>query len=175
MWCLRKLSILWCQGCIWDVEGLRGKMIRKGKKKRILKSMVAQSEKRIYGHKRKSNDNQNALFSHMLELKHTFNFSQATLIKPINCKKSRTLLESVVISKTNHIKWHPGFNQMSPYMMNIILNENKIKIENWLEKKKKKGLSLSAAILLRILSFCLSLSFCLLAFPHSNYNLHTTI
>ena len=52
----------------------------------------------------KTNDDQNALFSHMLELKHTFKFPQATLIKPIHCKKSQRLLESVVISKTNHIK-----------------------------------------------------------------------
>ena len=45
-------------------------------------------EKRIYEHKwsNKTNDDLNALFSHMLELKHTFNFSQAALIKPIHTK-----------------------------------------------------------------------------------------
>ena len=61
-------------------------------------------EKRIYEHKWsiKANDNQNALFFHMLELKHTFDFSQATLIRPIHYKTSRRLLESAVISKTNH-------------------------------------------------------------------------
>ena len=53
-------------------------------------------EKRIYEHKRsiKTNDHQNALFSHMLEFQHTFNFSQATLIKPIHCKNSQRVLES---------------------------------------------------------------------------------
>ena len=35
----------------------------------------------------KTNDDQNNLFSLMLKLKHTFNFSQADLIKPIHCKK----------------------------------------------------------------------------------------
>ena len=37
-------------------------------------------EKRIYDHKWsiETNDNQNALFSHMLKLKHAFSFSQAT-------------------------------------------------------------------------------------------------
>ena len=40
----------------------------------------------------------------MLDLKHTFNFFQANLIKPIHCKKSHRLLESTIISKTKHIK-----------------------------------------------------------------------
>ena len=31
MWCHRKLSILWCLGCNWGEEGLRGKLIRKRK------------------------------------------------------------------------------------------------------------------------------------------------
>ena len=89
-------------------------------------------EKIIYEHKRsiKTNNDRNALFSHMLKLKHTFNFSQVTLIKPIQCKKSRRLLESAVISKTSHKKQRPSFYQISPYQVNIILNENKIKIEN---------------------------------------------
>ena len=32
------------------------------------------------------NDDRNALFSHWLDRKHTFNFSQTTLIKPIHCE-----------------------------------------------------------------------------------------
>ena len=113
-------------------------------------------EKRIYEHKWsiKTNDNRNALFSHMLELKHTFNFSQTTLIKPIPSKTSWRLLEFAVISKTNHIKQHPGFYQILPHLANIILNENKIKIENGYEKKNI--FSLCATILLRIFSFCFS-------------------
>ena len=43
---------------------------------------------------------------------YTFNFSQATLIIPIHCKKFRRLLESAVISKTNYIKQRPGFYQI---------------------------------------------------------------
>ena len=31
-------------------------------------------------------DDRNALFSHMLDFKHTFKFSQATLIKLIHCR-----------------------------------------------------------------------------------------
>ena len=62
-------------------------------------------EKRIYQHKQiKTNDNRNVLFSRMLELKHTFDFSQATRIKPIHCKTSPRLQKSAVTSKTNHIK-----------------------------------------------------------------------
>ena len=61
-------------------------------------------KKRIYEHKQsiKTNHDQNPLFSYMLELKHTY-FSQATLIKPIDYKRSHRLLEFVVISKTNPI------------------------------------------------------------------------
>ena len=63
------------------------------------------------------------LFSHMLELKHTFNFPHTTLIKPMHYKKSRRRLESAVISKTNHIKQHPGFYQISPCLADIMLHE----------------------------------------------------
>ena len=66
----------------------------------------------------------------MLDLKHTFIFSLATLIKPIHRKKSRRLLESAVFFKTKHIKQHPGFFQFSPYLADIILHENDIKIGN---------------------------------------------
>ena len=62
--------------------------------------------------------------------KHTFNFSQVTEIKPIHCKKSHKLIESAVISISNHIPQRPGFYQISPYLANIILHENNIKIKN---------------------------------------------
>ena len=68
--------------------------------------------------------------AYMIDLKHTFNFSQATLIKLIHCKKFRRLLKYVAISKTNYIKQCPGFYQISPYLAHIILHENNIKIEN---------------------------------------------
>ena len=74
----------------------------------------------------KLNDDWNALFSHMLDLKHTFNFSQATLVKPIHCIQQ----ESAVNSQCNHIKQRPGFYQISSYLADIILQENYIKIEN---------------------------------------------
>ena len=56
--------------------------------------------RQIYGEKvdifgRSDKDNQNALFSHMLDLKHTFNFSQTTLIKPIHSKKTPTDCENL--------------------------------------------------------------------------------
>ena len=66
----------------------------------------------------------------MLELKHTFNFSQVTLIKYIHYKKSRRLLESAVVYKPNYTKQRPGFYQILPFLAIMILNENKIKIEN---------------------------------------------
>ena len=55
----------------------------------------------------------------MLDPKHTFNFSQATIIKPIHCKKS------AVIFVRNHI---------SPYLANIIQHEHNIKIEKGIKK-----------------------------------------
>ena len=66
----------------------------------------------------------------MLDLKHTFNFSQAIQIKPIHCKMSRNLLESAVISKSNYIPQIPGFNQILSYLANIIPHENNINIKN---------------------------------------------
>ena len=45
MWCRRKLSVLWCLGGNWGEQGLEVKW--QGKEK-ILKSMVAQSEKIIF-------------------------------------------------------------------------------------------------------------------------------
>ena len=35
LWCLRKLSILLCLGCNWGEEGIRGKVIRKTKRKGV--------------------------------------------------------------------------------------------------------------------------------------------
>ena len=61
---------------------------------------------------------------------HTFDFSQASLIKPTHCKKSRRLLESQVISQFKHIKLQPGFYQILPDSTNIILRKNNIPIEN---------------------------------------------
>ena len=69
-------------------------------------------------------------FSPMLDLNYTFNFPQATLIKPIHRQKSCSLLEFAIISKTNHIKQRPRFYQVSPYFADIILHEKNIKIEN---------------------------------------------
>ena len=58
-------------------------------------------KKRIYEHKWsiKTNDDENTLFSHMLELKHTFDFSKATLIKPIHWKTSWRLQEYIYIQR----------------------------------------------------------------------------
>ena len=49
-------------------------------------------------------------------------------------QKSSGLLESVVISKTNHIKQSPGFYQISLYLADFMLHENNIRIENGLKK-----------------------------------------
>ena len=89
-------------------------------------------EKRIYENKRsiKLNDDRNALFSHVLDLKHTYKFSQAALIKAIYCKKSCRLLESAFISKTKHIKQRSRFFQISPYFSDTICHENNIETVN---------------------------------------------
>ena len=64
----------------------------------------------------------------MLDFKHTFNFPQATLIKPIYCKNSSRLLESAVISQSKDIKQWATFYQISPNQTDIILRENNIEI-----------------------------------------------
>ena len=69
-----------------------------------------------------------------------FNFSQATRIKPIHYKKCYRLLESTLIFKTNHIKQCPGFYKISPYLADIMLDENNIKIENEFLKKVSKNI-----------------------------------
>ena len=50
----------------------------------------------------------------------------------------KTLLESAVISKTNYLRHCSRLYQISPYLVNLILHENNIKIENGKEKKEKK-------------------------------------
>ena len=88
-------------------------------------------EKRIYEHKRyiKTNDDRNNLFFQMIVLKRRLSFPQVILIKPMHCKKSQRLLESAVMSKTKYIKQRLGSYHISPYLANIILNDNKRKIE----------------------------------------------
>ena len=67
----------------------------------------------------------------MLDFKHTFDLSQATLIKRLHCKKSRRLLESAIISHSKRIiKQRSGFDQISPYFADIILRANNIVNEN---------------------------------------------
>ena len=69
---------------------------RKDCNKHYISKTQCNLEKKIYEHKQsiKTNDDQNTLFSHMLELKHTFNFSQATLIKPAKNLKDYKNLRS---------------------------------------------------------------------------------
>ena len=55
----------------------------------------------------------------MLDVKHTFNFSHATLIKPMHCKKL----------SSKHIK-QAGTYHISPNLADIILGNNNIEIEN---------------------------------------------
>ena len=72
-------------------------------------------------------------FSPTLYLKRTFIFPKPlyTLQKATNTlQKSHRLLESAVIPISNHIPQRLGFYLISPYLANIILHENNIKIEN---------------------------------------------
>ena len=88
----------------------------------------------------------------MSVFKHTFSFSQANLIKPIHYKKkkqkkkktkkqNRRLLDSAIISKTNHIKQRPSLYQISPYQTERKQNQNRKGIG-------EKRFSLCATILL---------------------------
>ena len=89
-------------------------------------------EKRIYEHKQsiKTHDDQSALFSHMLELKQTFNFSQATLIQPIHCKKSRRLC--------SHFQ-NKTYKTTSRFLPNLIIPSEHHTKQNqnrkWIKKK----------------------------------------
>ena len=76
------------------------------------------------------NQTYDALFFHTLGLKQTFNFSQKT--NQTHTFQSCRLFESVVIPppKKKHIRQRPGFYQIWPCLVNIILHENNIKIEN---------------------------------------------
>ena len=61
-------------------------------------------------------------YSPTLDFKHTFNFSQATLIKFVHFRKSHQLLEYAIIFHSNHtIKHCPGFFHFSPNLADIIL------------------------------------------------------
>ena len=83
-------------------------------------------EKKIYEHKRsiKLNDDRNALFSHMLDLKHTFHFSQDTFIKPIHCQKTPQTNRISSHFPKKHIKHRPGFYKISPHLAVIMLYED---------------------------------------------------
>ena len=76
-------------------------------------------------------------------------------------ENSRRRPESVVISKTSYIKQRSGVYQISPltgeHHTERTQNQNRKRIG------KKNVFSLCATIHLRIFSFCLSLSLCLLA------------
>ena len=92
--------------------------------------------KRIYEHKRsiKLNDDRNAPFSYVLNLKNTFNFSQTTLTKPLHCKKPKKTNKKQKKKKTADYSNLQSFpkkpNLISPYLADIKLHEKYIKIQN---------------------------------------------
>ena len=132
-------------------------------------------EKRIYKHKWsiKTNDDQNDL-PHVRVQIHIQFF-------PSHSNQTHTLQK---IPKTtricNHLQNKP-YKTMSRFLSNLTIpgehhteqkqNQNR----KWKGKEKQNIFSLCAAILLRIISFCLFISLCLLALLHPNYNLDTTI
>lgn len=64
-------------------------------------------DKRLYEHKRdvKNNNTLNAIFCHIMENDHRFDFNNVTLLKPIHNKSTHRLIESPLISQsTNTIK-----------------------------------------------------------------------
>ena len=75
-------------------------------------------------------------FSPMLDLKQFF--PRQWLNPYIAKKKSHWLLESAVISISNHIPQRPEFQQISPNLANIILHENNIKIAKWIKDFNKR-------------------------------------
>ena len=88
-------------------------------------------KKRLDEHKRdiKNNNPVNALFSHILQHDHSFNFKHAKLIKFIQNKSFRRLLESALITNSNTIKQRNGFYNLSPLISKIILNEQNINLD----------------------------------------------
>ena len=94
-------------------------------------------KKRIHEHKRslKTND-RNTLFSHMLEFQTHSQIFPSHQNQTHTLQKFPKLQEYAVISQNKQYKTASKFYQISPYLGNIILNENKIKIENEWEEKK---------------------------------------
>ena len=77
--------------------------------------------KRMYEHKWsiELNDDQNALFSHMLDLKYTFNFFQDTFIEPIHCKKNPDSKNLLSFPKLNTLKTNLVSSRFHPFQQTL--------------------------------------------------------
>ena len=85
------------------------------------------SFKNIYNthtHKRIGNSN-NALFLHISQHNHNFDFNSAKMLTYIHNKNLRRIFEAAAISFLSSLNTRPGFYNISPYLSKHILNSLK--------------------------------------------------
>ena len=68
----------------------------------------------------------NALFQHISQSNHNFDFNSAKMLMYIHNKRLRRILEAAAISLSNSLNTRPGFYNISPYLSKSILNSYNI-------------------------------------------------
>ena len=68
----------------------------------------------------------NALFQHISQSNHNFNFKSAKMLIYIHNKRLRRIFEATAISLSNSLNTCPGFYNISPYLSKSILNSYNI-------------------------------------------------
>ena len=83
---------------------------------------------RLKEHKRdiRIGNSNNALFRHISQSNHDFDFNSAKMLIYIHNKSLRRIFEAAAISFFNSLKTCPGFYNISPYLSRSILNSYNI-------------------------------------------------
>ena len=68
----------------------------------------------------------NALFQHISQSNHKFDFNFAKILIYIHNKRLRRIIEAAAISLCNSLNTRPGFYNSSPYLSKSILNSYNI-------------------------------------------------
>ena len=66
----------------------------------------------------------NALFQHISQSNHNFDFNSAKMLICIHLKRLRRIFEAAAISLCNSLNTRPGFYNISPYLGKSILNSH---------------------------------------------------
>ena len=83
---------------------------------------------RLKEHKRdiRIGNSNNALFLHISQHNHNFDFNSAKMLTYIHNKNLRQIFEAAAISFLNSLNTRPGFYNISPYLSKHILNSYNI-------------------------------------------------